>query len=94
MRLVAIAEMVGKDTPNRFAMPICRSPDLKHLRIFKTSSGNNLFRLIPAPLAWRCFLTLSAMLSRFVPRKRCAGFTHGGLSQLCSTCLPLGIEPL
>lgn len=41
----------------------------------------------------RRFSSRSFMLSRCVPSQRCAGFTQGGLSQRCSTCIPSGISP-
>jgi hypothetical protein len=73
------------------------------LRISKTDSRVSLDCGLSSPnftmwlsfggWCWRFLLTLSAVLSSCVPKKRWAGLTHGGLSHLCKTNKSVGTDP-
>ena len=63
--------------------------------ISQTSAAVSLDCTWPSPFGFllRPLAIISAMLSVWVPMKRWAGFTHGGLSQWWSTHKPSGIAP-
>lgn len=83
------------ETPN--ATAICRSGAFSSLII--SASRRDIFAdglpfsFREPPLA-RPFAFMSAILSALVPRNRCSGLQHGGLSQAWSTQRPSGIWPL
>lgn len=62
--------------------------------IFSTFSGVNLDQGARDPRTSRLFASISAVLSRIVPRNKWSGLTHAGMSHLWQTTNPNGISPL
>jgi len=80
---------------NNFRVAARRTPrsNLYRCRITTTSRSRSFARGFAAPTAMRCFEIASCTLSEHVPRNRCDGRTHDGLSHRCRTSIPAGISP-
>lgn len=81
--------------PNARPIALPENPTAAQCRINLTSTAVNLDvpQASPRGEAQRPLAPLSRMFSACVPRNRCAGLTHGGLSQECRTQSPAGISP-
>lgn len=60
-----------------------------------SATWSSVKRAVPVfdPRASRRFENLSLMFSCCVPKNKCLGLTHGGLSQRWHTFMPSGMEP-
>jgi hypothetical protein len=68
-------------------------PEARNKRISLTEYSVSFADLCLSPCIDLPFAAISRMLSSFVPRNRCSGHIHGGVSQRWSTPNPSGIGP-
>lgn len=81
-------DMVRRVTRNSPARDNFGSPVLARFLISKICS------LVSFLFPSLDLLTISRLLSRYVPKKRCLGLTHKRLSQRWQTLMPFGTSPL
>lgn len=93
---MAMSKTVLKSMPNDLAIDLRHSPAAKRALMSMTSCALSLEFLLAIPFGATCrpLRILSCILSKCVPKNKCSGLTHIGLSQVCSTWAPGGMVVL